>query len=88
MRPQVSFPEKSPRLGHKNEKPAHSSKIQRVCDRLIRLLEREAMTAKDLVIDVSIATHSMQQISTLAHIDAVASIKLIPSSPSASDLND
>ena len=30
----------------------------------------------------------MQQIFTLAHIDAVAPIKLIPSSPSASDLND
>jgi len=52
--------------------PAHSSKIQRACDRQIRLLEREAMIAKDLVTDVFIVTHSMRQISTLAHFEAVA----------------
>jgi len=46
------------------------------------------MIAQDLVIDVFIVTHSMRQISTLAHIEAVAPMKLIPSSPSASDLND
>jgi len=46
------------------------------------------MIAKDLVIDVSIATPSMRQIYTLTHIDAVAPIKLILSSPSAGDLND
>jgi len=59
-----------------------------VCDRQIRLLEREAMIAKDLVTDVFIVTHSMRQITTLAHIEAVAPIKLIPSSLSASNLND
>jgi len=46
------------------------------------------MVAKDLVTDVFIVTHSMRQISTLALIEAVAPIKLISSSPSASDLND
>jgi len=46
------------------------------------------MIAKDFVTDGFIVTHSMRQISTLAHIDAVTSIKLVPSSPSASDLND
>jgi len=52
------------------------------------IMEREAMIAKDLVTDVFIVTHSMRQISILAHIEAVASIKLISSSPSANDLND
>jgi len=46
------------------------------------------MIAKDLVTDVFIVTHSMQQISTLTHMEAVAPIKLIPSSPSAGDFND
>jgi len=46
------------------------------------------MIAKDFVTDGFIVTHSMRQISTLAHIDAVTSIKLVPSSPSASDVND
>jgi len=46
------------------------------------------MIAKDLVTDVFIVTHSMRQISTLTHMETVAPIKLIPSSPSASDLND
>jgi len=46
------------------------------------------MIAKDLVTDFLLVTHSMRQISTLARIEAVAPIKLIPSSPSASDLND
>ena len=85
MKPQASFPGKSLRLGRQDENQ-HSSKIQRACDRQIRLLEREAMIAKDLVTDVFIVTHSMRQISTLAHIEAP--IKLISSSPSASDLND
>ena len=44
--------------------------------------------AKDLVTDVLIVTHSMRQISTFDHIEAVAPIKIIPSSPSASYLND
>jgi len=74
--------------GPSTRRPAHSSKIQQACDRQVRLLEREAMIAKDLVTDVFIVTHSMRQISTLAHIEAVAPIKLISSSPSASDLND
>jgi len=46
------------------------------------------MIATNLVTDVFIVTHSMRQISTLAHIEAVVPIKLIPLSPSASDLND
>jgi len=46
------------------------------------------MIAKDLVTDVFIVTHSMRQISTLTHMETAAPIKLIPSSPSASDLND
>jgi len=82
------LPRKVTKTGPSKRKPAHSSKIQRVCDRQTRLLEGEAMIAKDLVIDVSIATHSMRQIYTLTHIDAVAPIKLIPSSPSAGNLND
>jgi len=82
------LPRKVTKTGPSKRKPAHSSKIQRACNRQIRLLEREAMIAKDLVTDGFIVTHSMRQIFTLAHIDAVAPIKLIPSSPSASDLND
>jgi len=46
------------------------------------------MIVKELVTDVLIVKHSVRQISTLTHIEAVAPIKLIPSSPSASDLND
>jgi len=46
------------------------------------------MIAKDLVTDGFIVTHSMRQISTLAHIDAVTPIKLVLSSLSASDVND
>jgi len=46
------------------------------------------MIAKDLVTDVFIVTHSMRQILTLAHIDAVVPIKLILSSLSASDSNN
>jgi len=46
------------------------------------------MIAKELVTDVFIVTHSMRQISTLTHMEAVAPIKLMPSSPSAGDLND
>ena len=42
------------------------------------------MIAKDLVTDGFIFSHS----STLAHIDAVAPIKLVPLLPSASDSND
>ena len=82
------LPRKVTKTGPSTRRPAHSSKIQRACDRQIRLLEREAMIAKDLVTDMFIVTHSMRQISTLAHIEAVAPIKLISSSPSASDLND
>ena len=82
------LPRKVTKTGPSTRKLAHSSKIQRACDRQIRLLEREAMIAKELVVDVFIVTHSMRQISTLAHMKAVAPIKLIPSSPSASDLND
>jgi len=59
-----------------------------VSGRQIRLLEREAMIAKDIVTDGFIVTNSMRQISTLAHIDAVTLNKLVPSSPSASDLNN
>ena len=82
------LPRKVAKTGPSRRKPAHSSKIQRACDRQIRLLEREAMIAKDLVTEKFIVTHSMRQISTLAHIIAVAPIELVPSSPSASDLND
>ena len=46
------------------------------------------MIAKDLVTDVFIVTHSMRQIYSLTHSEAVAPIKLIPSSPSTSDLID
>jgi len=46
------------------------------------------MIANALVTDVFIVTHSMRQISILTHIEAVAPIKLIPSSLSASNLND
>ena len=46
------------------------------------------MIAKDLVTDVFIVTHSMRQISTLTHMEAVAPIKLILSSPSTGDFND
>ena len=46
------------------------------------------MIAKDLVTDVFVVTHSMRQILTLAHIDAVVPIKLILSSLSASDSNN
>ena len=35
-----------------------------------------------------IVTHSMRQMSTLPRIDAVAPIKIVPSSPSASNSND
>jgi len=46
------------------------------------------MIAKDLVTDGFIVTHSVRPISTLAHIDAVTPINFVPSSSSASDLND
>jgi len=46
------------------------------------------MIAKDLVTDRCVVTHSMRQMSTLAQIDTVTPIKLVPTSPSASDLND
>jgi len=68
--------------------PAHSSKTQQACDRQIRLLERRAMIANDLVTNGFVVTHSMRQMSFFAHIDAVTPIKLVPSSPSASDSND
>jgi len=82
------LPRKVTKTGQSRRRPAHISKIQRACDRQIRLLEREAMIAKDRVTDGSIVTHSMRQISTLPHIDAVAPIKLVPSSPSASNSKD
>ena len=82
------LPRKVTKTGPSKRRPAHSSKIQRACHRQIRLLERDAMITKELVTDVFIVTHSMRQISTLAHIEAVAPIKLISSSPSAIDLND
>jgi len=44
-------------------------------------------TVVTLVTDVFMITHSIQKISPLAHIDAVAPIKLIPSSSPAIDLN-
>ena len=71
------LPRKVTKTGPSTRRPAHSSKIQRACDRQIRLLEREAMIAKDLVTDVFIVTHSMRQISTLTHMEAVAPIRLI-----------
>jgi len=46
------------------------------------------MIATDLVTDVLIVTHCTRQISTLAHVDAVAPIKLIRLSPSASESTD
>ena len=82
------LPRKVTKTGPSKRKPAQSFKIQRACDRQIRLLQREAMIAKDLVTGVFIVTHSMQQIYNLAHIDGVAPIKLIPSSPTVSDLKD
>jgi len=82
------LPRKVTKTGQSRRRPAHISKIQRACDRQIRLLEREAMIAKDRVTDGSIVTHSMRQISTLPHIDAVAPIKLVPSSLSASNSKD
>jgi len=51
----------------------------RACDRQIGLLEHEAMIVKDLVTDVLIATHSVRQISTFAHANGVAPIKLTSS---------
>ena len=54
----------------------------------IRLLERRAMIANDLVTNGFVVTHSMRQMSFFAHIDVVTPIKLVPSSPSASNLND
>ena len=81
------LPRKVTKTGPSKQKPAHSSKIQRAC-RQIRHLERGAMIAKDLVTDVFRVTHSMRQIFTLAHVEAVAPIKLILSSPSASNFKD
>jgi len=81
-------PRKVTKTGPSARRPAHSSKIQRACDRQIRLLEREAMITKEFVTDEFIVTHSMRQIYTLTHMEAVAPIKLIPSSSSAGDLND
>jgi len=78
------LPRKFTKTGPSTRRPAHSSKIQRACDCQIKLLEREAMIAKDLVTDMFIVIHSMRQIS----MEAVAPIKLIPSSPSAGNLND
>jgi len=60
------FPRKITMTGPSTRRPAHSSKIQRASNRQIRLLEREAMIAKDLLTDVFIVTHSIRQISTLA----------------------
>jgi hypothetical protein len=82
------LPRKVTKTGPSRQKPVHHSKFQRACDRQIRLLEREAMIAKDLVTDGFIVTHSMQQISTLAHVDAMTPTTLVPSSPSASNSND
>jgi len=82
------LPRKVTKTGQSRRKPAHVSKIQRACDRQTRLLEREAMIAKDRVTDGFIVTHSMRQISTLPHIDAVAPIKLVLSSLSASNSKD
>jgi len=54
------LPRKATKTGPSKRKPAHGSKIQWTCHLLIRLLEREAMIAKDLVTDVFIVTRSMQ----------------------------
>ena len=54
------LPRKVTKTGPSTRRPAQSSKIQRACDRQIRLLEREAMIAKDLVTDVR-ADHSACQ---------------------------
>jgi len=46
------------------------------------------MIAKDLVTEVKIVSHYIQQITTMAHVDDVSLIKFILSLPSASNLND
>ena len=82
------LPRKITKTRPSRRNPAHSSKTQQACDRQIRLLERRAMIANDLVTNVFVVTHSMRRTFFFAHIDAVTPIELVPSSPSASDLKN